>query len=213
MCGTIDNLHELGRLCKEHDIIFIVDAAQTAGLIDIDMKADHIDILTFTGHKSLLGPQGIGGFLIRADLAQVIDPLIAGGMGSFSDSDMMPCTMPELFEAGTPNLVGIIGLGPAHDYIESQTTTKMFDYEMELALYFLKSVNTIPNVNHISIPNLSGSCPIVAIDFIGLANALVSYHLENDYNITTRCGMHCAYLAHQTLGTYPRSCPFLFWLQ
>lgn len=204
VCGTIANLDKIGAFCKQHELILIVDAAQTAGILEIDMEANHIDVLTFTGHKSLLGPQGIGGFLIMPEITKLIEPLIAGGTGSFSDSDMMPCVMPDRYEAGTQNIAGIIGLGAALEFIEQQKICNLFEHEKNLALYFLSKIQTIPNVKHIGMPRLQGSCPIVALDFVGFDNAMISYRLENDYHITTRCGLHCSYLAHQTLCTYPQ---------
>ena len=110
VCGTIQPLESIGPICKAHSLQFIVDAAQTAGVIPIDVKACHIDALCFTGHKGLLGPQGIGGIILTKEMAQALTPLIAGGTGSFSHLETMPTHMPDAFEAGTLNLPGIIGL-------------------------------------------------------------------------------------------------------
>ena len=113
VCGTIQPLESIGPICKAHNLQFIVDAAQTAGVIPIDVKACHIDALCFTGHKGLLGPQGIGGIILTKEMAQTLIPLIAGGTGSFSHLETMPTHMPDAFEAGTLNLPGIIGLNEA----------------------------------------------------------------------------------------------------
>ena len=101
VCGTIQPLKSIGPICKAHNLQFIVDAAQTAGVIPIDVKACHIDALCFTGHKGLLGPQGIGGIILTKEMAQNLTPLIAGGTGSFSHLETMPTHMPDAFEAGT----------------------------------------------------------------------------------------------------------------
>lgn len=107
VCGTILNLEEVGRICQEKNIIFIIDTAQTAGFLDIDYKKLGADAITFTGHKSLLGPQGIGGFIINDKLVKIIPSLIAGGTGSLSEEEIQPNYMPDKYEAGTPNVLGI----------------------------------------------------------------------------------------------------------
>ena len=113
VCGTVMPAQEIGNFCKEHELLFILDTAQTAGTIDIDMEKYHIDALAFTGHKGLRGPQGTGGFLIRNELAAQIEPLISGGTGSASHSEEVPAFLPDRFEPGTPNIPGILGLHAA----------------------------------------------------------------------------------------------------
>ena len=115
--GTMLPIQEVGNFCKENGLIFILDSAQTAGVFPIDMEKMHIDILCFTGHKGLLGPQGIGGFILRDELVLKIEPLISGGTGSLSNVETVPEFMPDRFEAGTPNLPGIFGLHAALNWL------------------------------------------------------------------------------------------------
>ena len=121
VCGTTMPAQEIGNFCKEHELLFILDTAQTAGTINIDMEKYHIDALAFTGHKGLRGPQGTGGFLIRNELAAQIDPLISGGTGSASHSEEVPAFLPDRFEPGTPNIPGILGLHAALCDLEKQS--------------------------------------------------------------------------------------------
>ena len=118
--GTMLPIQEVGAFCKENGLIFILDSAQTAGVFPIDMEKMHIDILCFTGHKGLLGPQGIGGFILRDELVMKIEPLISGGTGSLSNVETVPEFMPDRFEAGTPNLPGIFGLHAALNWLRKQ---------------------------------------------------------------------------------------------
>jgi selenocysteine lyase/cysteine desulfurase len=113
VCGTILPVDEIGRICRENGLLYIVDTAQTAGILGIDFEKSHMDALAFTGHKGLLGPQGIGGFILADRLTGIVEPLVTGGTGSFSDSEDAPCCMPDRFEPGTTNIPGIFGLNAA----------------------------------------------------------------------------------------------------
>ena len=137
VCGTMAPIREIGKICREKGVVFVVDTAQSAGTLDIDFENDFIDFLAFTGHKGLLGPQGIGGFLIRKELAERITPLIAGGTGSISDQLEMPAFLPDRFESGTMNLPGIIGLHAALKYLQEKGIEKIHEKKMELTAYFL----------------------------------------------------------------------------
>src|SRR5699024_7737616 len=123
--------------------LFILDTAQTAGVLPLDMEALHIDVLAFTGHKGLRGPQGIGGFLIRDALAQEMVPLISGGTGSISHTEEIPDFLPDRFEPGTPNIPGILGLHAALTHLEKISVEEIFCREMELTEYFLKGVQKL----------------------------------------------------------------------
>ena len=125
VCGTLLPIEEIGLFCKEHGLLFIVDSAQTAGVFPIDMEKMHIDALCFTGHKSLLGPQGTGGFLLEDSLKRKMEPLIAGGTGSLSHLETMPDFLPDRFEAGTPNLPGIFGLHAALQWLMEEGKTAL----------------------------------------------------------------------------------------
>ena len=203
VCGTIQPLESIGSICKAHNLQFIVDAAQTAGVIPIDVKACHIDALCFTGHKGLLGPQGIGGIILTKEMAQTLTPLIAGGTGSFSHLETMPTHMPDAFEAGTLNLPGIIGLNEGLAYIESQGMENIHNHELALTQSFLEGLQSIDGINIVGKQNIQDRTAVVSITIDGMDPASIAYELESTYHIMTRVGLHCAPRAHQTLGTYP----------
>ena len=206
VCGTLMPLEQVGEICQRHGIKFIVDAAQTAGSIAIDMKAMHIDVLTFTGHKSLLGPQGIGGFLVSDEVAKEMIPLVTGGTGSVSDSEIQPDFMPDKFESGTQNIPGIYGLHAALSYLEKTGIANIHAHEMELCGAFIEKIDGLnnPNIRLVGTRKMDRRGPVVSLDFIGQDNAEISFRLDSEYGISTRCGMHCAPNAHKTLETYPQ---------
>ena len=203
VCGTIQPLESIGSICKTHNLQFIVDAAQTAGVIPIDVKACHIDALCFTGHKGLLGPQGIGGIILTKEMAQNLTPLIAGGTGSFSHLETLPTHMPDAFESGTLNLPGIIGLNEGLSYIESQGMENIHNHELALTQAFLEGLQSIDGINIVGKQNIQDRTAVVSIIIDGMDPASIAYELESTYHIMTRVGLHCAPRAHQTLGTYP----------
>ena len=203
VCGTIQPLELIGPICKAHNLQYIVDAAQTAGVIPIDVKACHIDALCFTGHKGLLGPQGIGGIILTKEMAHTLTPLIAGGTGSFSHLETMPTHMPDAFESGTLNLPGIIGLNEGLSYIESQGMENIHNHELALTQAFLEGLQSIDGINIVGKQNIQDRTAVVSITIDGMDAASIAYELESTYHIMTRVGLHCAPRAHQTLGTYP----------
>lgn len=203
VCGTIQPIQSIGALCKAHNLHFIVDAAQTAGVIPINVKACHIDALCFTGHKGLLGPQGIGGIILTKEIAQTLTPLIAGGTGSFSHLETIPTHMPDAFEAGTLNLPGIIGLNEGLTYIESVGMKNIHNHELTLTKTFLEGLRSITGINIIGKQDTQDRTAVVSITIDGMDPASIAYELESTYHIMTRVGLHCAPRAHQTLGTYP----------
>jgi len=200
--GTVQPLKELGKLCHAHGIPLVVDAAQTAGHYPIQMDEWKLSAVAFPGHKGLLGPQGIGGAILRPELSKKICPLLTGGTGSESAKLEMPRRMPELLEAGTLNLPGICGLGKALSYIESTGIEALQTHERSLTERFMQSLRDNP---HISIPgpDENGRVGVVSVRFLRRDNAEAAFLLEQDYGILTRCGLHCAPLAHKTLGTFP----------
>ena len=203
VCGTVQPIESIGAICKAHNLHFILDAAQTAGVIPIDVKACHIDALCFTGHKGLLGPQGIGGIILTKEIAQILTPLIAGGTGSFSHLETMPTHMPDAFEAGTLNLPGIIGLNEGLSYIEAVGMKNIHNHELALTKTFLEGLRSITGINIIGKQDIQDRTAVVSITIDGLDAASIAYELESNYHIMTRVGLHCAPRAHQTLGTYP----------
>ncbi len=203
VCGTLMPIGEIGEICKKRGIFFIVDSAQTAGVFPLDMNSMGIDFLAFTGHKGLLGPQGIGGFLVRDELASAIDATVFGGTGSASDVLDMPDFLPDKFEPGTLNIPGILGLSCALDYIMETGIDAIRKKEQDLTGLFLDTVNRRKDIRVIGKKDAEGRCAIVSIDFPGKDNAEISFTLDRKYGIMTRAGLHCAPLAHKTLGTFP----------
>lgn len=203
VCGTLLPLKAVGEFCKKNNIYFIADTAQTAGAIPIDMKDMRIDVLCFTGHKSLLGPQGIGGFLISEELCKIIKPLIEGGTGSFSESENQPSYMPDKFEGGTLNIPGIYGLNASIKYINSLGIDNIQNHEESLTKLFIDKVTEIPEATILGLPSSKSRTSVVSLDFKNFDNGEIAYYLDRYYGISVRCGLHCAPLAHKTLGTFP----------
>lgn len=204
VCGTIMPLFEVGEICRERGIAFIIDAAQSAGALTVDFKQLNADAIAFTGHKGLMGPQGVGGFLVSDKLAKEIEPLITGGTGSASDSEDQPKCLPDKFEAGTPNIPGIFGLNAALKYLDSVGTKNILSEEMKLTGAFINEVSNMKNVMLPGIDGIIGRTAVVSLDFQGWDNAEIAYELDREYGIMTRCGLHCAPSAHKTLGTFPQ---------
>ncbi|WP_138204344.1 aminotransferase class V-fold PLP-dependent enzyme [Haloimpatiens lingqiaonensis] len=204
VCGTILPLEIVGDICKKHNLFFIIDSAQTAGFIDVDFEKFNADAIAFTGHKSLMGPQGIGGFLISDRLNCITTPLIEGGTGSLSESESQPDYMPDKFESGTMNLPGIFGLNAALKYINNVGLSSIREKELELTKKFIEEIKNIKEINLIGKQNIEGRTAVVSLDFTSFDNGEISHLLNRDFNIMTRCGLHCAPSAHKTLGTFPR---------
>lgn len=203
VCGTVLDAEEVGKICKEKGVFFALDAAQSAGVINIDFEKFNLSALCLTGHKGLLGPQGTGALLLRHELAEALDPVISGGTGSASHLLTMPEFMPDKFEAGTLNLPGIIGLNASLEYIHRVGIDTIFETEKQLAQLFIEEIDKLPNVKIIGVRDWNKRVGTVSLDFESIDNAEVSFILDSEYGIMTRCGLHCAPLAHQTLGTYP----------
>lgn len=204
VCGTILPIREIGEICRRRHLFFAVDTAQSAGTIPVDMEECRIDFLAFTGHKGLLGPQGIGGFVISEELDGCMEPYIAGGTGSQSDSFDMPGLLPDKYESGTLNLPGIIGLHAALSYIKERGLAAIHSRKMELAGYFLEQILEQKGVCVAGKKGLEDRVAVVSLDFLEIDNALAAFELEQQYGVMTRVGLHCAPAAHRTLRTYPQ---------
>ena len=200
--GTIFPLEEVAAICHEKGIPLAVDAAQTAGHIDIDMTKLHIAALSVPGHKGLLGPQGIGVMILDKDFVKQLKPIITGGTGSASDSEVQPNYLPDAFESGTLNLPGIIGLHKSVSFIMEQGTDKLLQHDRHCTQLFLDGVKDLP-LRVVGPGNVEQQVGVVSIDFVGKDNAEIAYRLEREFGIMTRCGLHCAPNAHKTLGTFP----------
>jgi len=201
VCGTIMPIEAVAEICKKHKIRLIVDAAQTAGSVDIDASA--VDALAFAGHKGLLGPQGIGGFIIKKRFAEEITPMIMGGTGSFSHGYEQPHVLPDKFESGTMNLSGIIGFKKAIEYVNTVGVEAIHKKEMALTAAFISRVKNLGGVEIIGKEDTIGRVAVVSLNFPANDNATIAAILDDEYGVMTRCGLHCAPIAHKTLGTYP----------
>lgn len=204
VCGTIVPIKAIGEICRRHHLFFVVDTAQSAGTIPVNMQECNIDFLAFTGHKGLLGPQGIGGFLISEELNDQMKPYIAGGTGSQSDVLQMPESLPDKYESGTMNLPGIIGLHAALSYIEETGIKTIHRKKLELTQYFLENVKEFSNIRIVGKEGMKDRVAVVSLDFVQEDNAVIAFELEQNYGIMTRVGLHCAPIAHRTLQTYPQ---------
>lgn len=202
--GTILDLAPVGALCRERGIPFIVDAAQTAGFLEVDMEALKADAVAFTGHKSLLGPQGTGGFVVRDELAGRLETFIEGGTGSLSELEEQPVYMPDKFEAGTPNVVGLFGLHAALCHLEKVGLEAVRTHELAMAARFMEGLEAIPEATLVGRKSLDWRTAVISLDFKEADNALVSHELAKRFGISTRCGLHCAPSAHKTFGTFPQ---------
>ena len=222
--GTMLPIQEVGAFCKENGLVFILDSAQTAGVFPIDMEKMHIDILCFTGHKGLLGPQGIGGFILRDELVLKIEPLISGGTGSLSNVETVPEFMPDRFEAGTPNLPGIFGLHAALNWLRklgekslsaelfttehcfSAALEKISEHELHLTEEFLTLLEPLEKEGKLKIIGKKDTemrTGVVSIQTLTRELSDTAFQLDTRYGIMTRVGLHCAPSAHKTMGTYP----------
>ncbi|MFR3948084.1 MAG: aminotransferase class V-fold PLP-dependent enzyme [Ruminococcus sp.] len=207
VCGTRMPLDALGEICQRHQLYFVVDSAQTAGIVPINMDKMHIDALAFTGHKGLRGPQGTGGFLVSQELAEQMEPLISGGTGSVSHTEEIPDFIPDRFESGTPNLPGIYGLHEALLYLKTHSLQAINEKELSLTGYFLEQLQALDDTGrHIRIigkKDLTDRNAVVSIQTPEIDMSQVAWQLDNEYGVMTRVGLHCAPNAHKTLGTYP----------
>ena len=204
VCGTVQNAEAVGKLCKLNGIPLVLDAAQTAGHVPVDFQAFGLSALSVPAHKGLLGPQGIGALLVTPDFAQGLDPLIAGGTGSLSDSEDLPPYMPDRFESGTPNLPGIYGWSAAMDYVNQIGLHNLRSHEEALTLRMLDGLKGLPNLRLVGTGDMARRVGVIAVDFLKEDNAQIADRLEQEFGILTRCGMHCAPSAHKTLNTFPQ---------
>lgn len=204
VCGSVQDARAVGEICRKHGIAFVLDAAQTAGHYPVDFEAFGLSALCVPGHKGLLGPSGIGALLMTDAFAKTLDPIVAGGTGSASDSEYLPDYLPDRFESGTPNLPGIYGWEAALQYVETRGVEGLRAHEMALCQRFLEGLSSIEGVALCGTKDLNRRVGVVSVDFLHKDNAEAAFELELDYGILTRCGLHCAPSAHKTLDTFPR---------
>jgi len=215
VCGTVLPVREIGTLAQARGIPLLVDAAQTAGVWPIHIDADGVDLLAFCGHKGLLGPTGTGGLAIRESFdIDRLPPLIQGGTGSRSEREVHPDFLPDKYEAGTPNIVGLAGLAASTRYVLARGVEAIRRHEQDLTARLLAGLRGIPGVQVYGTGRGSASRAVVSFNIAGRTCAEVASSLEQDFGVLCRPGLHCAPAAHRTLGTLPsgtlRFAPGLF---
>jgi len=202
VCGTLNPVAEIGALCAQRGITFLVDAAQTAGSLPIDVVAMHIDLLAFPGHKGLLGPQGTGGLYIAPGLE--LATLAEGGTGSQSASQEQPLHLPDRFESGTPNTPGLAGLAAGIAYITGRGVAAIGKHETALCERLVGGVSGLPGLTVLGPSVGQPRAAAVAIKIKGMDPMDASAILDQHFGIACRAGLHCAPRAHQCLGTLPQ---------
>ena len=203
VCGTILPIRQIGKIAQDNGLLYILDSAQTAGVLPIDIKKDHISILCFAGHKGLLGAPGVGGFVIAPEIARQIEPIVVGGTGILSELQEMPEDTPMRFEAGTPNLMGYYGLAASLSWIKRVGMDKIHQQETHNYRYLLNGLQAINDLRVLGTQDPHRSVAVLAIDLPGTDIGKIAYRLDNKYRVITRCGLHCAPLANRSLGTFP----------
>ena len=199
--GTIQQIQEIGRIARNNDIIFMIDAAQTAGVYEIDVDKQFIDMLAFTGHKGPLGPTGTGGLYVGERLT--LEPWREGGTGFEPASLSQPEELPFKLESGTPNVVGIAGLKAGIEFVLSEDIQKIRNHELKLTSKIIQSLKDDKRFIIYGTTDISKKVGILSINVKGFRPAEVGAILDQSFDIAVRPGLHCAPFAHQMLGTFP----------
>ncbi|KGO14672.1 aminotransferase class V-fold PLP-dependent enzyme [Clostridium botulinum] len=202
--GTIQPLETIGKICKEKGIYFIIDSAQTAGVLPLNFQNLNCNALAFTGHKALLGPQGIGGFIIDDELNNIATNFIEGGTGSLSESTLQPDFLPDKFESGTMNTPGIAGLLAGIEYINEEGLNAIKKREEYLSREFINGLLNIDSVKVYGPLDASLRTATISINSSKIDNSELGFLLDSEFGIMVRTGLHCAPLAHRTIGSFPQ---------
>jgi len=202
--GTLLPANEVGSIAKQYDLLFLVDAAQTAGAYPIDVERNGIDLLAFTGHKSLYGPQGTGGLVIgeRVNEKEMV-PLKQGGTGSRSEFEEQPDFLPDRFESGTPNGVGIAGLLAGVRFVLEKGVEQIHQQESRLMDRLIEGLKEIPKLKFYAPENRKDRMATLSFNLEQLSSSEMALRLEKEFGILCRPGLHCAPAAHRTIGTFP----------
>jgi cysteine desulfurase family protein len=200
VAGTIQPIKEIASLAHHYGAFLLVDAAQTAGTYPINVERDEIDLLAFTGHKGLFGPQGIGGLYVRPGFD--LEIFFSGGTGSKSEEDLQPEFMPDRLEIGTPNAGGAASLAAGISFVLQKGVDNIHLYEKNLANKLIAGLENLPKVKIVA-REASERLPVVSFTIEGMSVSEVGYRLDAEYGICTRVGLHCAPWAHRSFGTFP----------
>ena len=202
--GVLQDLSGVGEIARAHGLLFLVDSAQTAGCVPLEMTANGIDLLAFTGHKSMMGPLGTGGLVIgpRVDLER-FEPLVRGGTGSRSESEEQPVFLPDRYESGTPNAVGLAGLEAGVRWVLRQKVETIRQHGIDLTTQLLDGLRRVPELVVLGGGEAMARVPTVSWQLPGLLVSDAGWRLDEDHGVLCRVGLHCAPAAHRTLGTFP----------
>ncbi len=202
--GTLLPVAEVAAIARHHGLILLVDAAQTGGAYPVNMQADGIDLLAFTGHKSLYGPMGTGGLIIgeRVDIER-LKPIKRGGTGSRSEQEEQPDFLPDMCESGTPNAVGLAGLTAGIKWVIAQGVDTIRAHEVALTRQLIAGLQAIPGVTVYGGQEADRQTATVSFNITDKSPAEVGLRLDKEHNVMCRVGLHCAPAAHKTIGTFP----------
>ncbi len=199
--GTVQPIREIGKIAREHGVPFVVDAAQSAGHVPIDVQSDCIDLLAAPGHKALLGPLGTGFLYLRPGMEKIVRTLREGGTGSVSEDDRQPEFLPDKYEPGSHNAIGIIGLSEGVKFILDQTVEKLAAHELDLVRTFLEGVSNVEGLSYFGPQGVRSRVGVFTVKLDGYDPQELSAILESQFGVLTRSGIHCAPLAHAAIGT------------
>ena len=199
--GTVQPIRTIGQIAREAGVPFVVDAAQSAGHLPIDVQADLIDLLAAPGHKGLLGPLGTGFLYVRPGIEKILQTTREGGTGSVSELDTQPDFMPDKYEPGSHNAIGIIGLSEGVRWILDQGIDKLHSHDVELSRTFIHGIEGIEGLTYFGPRTTSDRVGVFSVRLDGYEPQELSAALEASFGILTRSGIHCAPLAHEAIGT------------
>ena len=202
--GTLLPVPEVGCIAREHNLLLLVDAAQTGGAYPIDVQADGIDLLGFTGHKSLYGPMGTGGLVVgdRVEVA-CLDPLKRGGTGSHSQHEEQPGFLPDMYESGTLNAVGLAGLHAGVSWVLDRGVSAVRQHDLQLTERLIDGLMQVPGVSLYGALDPTRRTATVSFNIAGMDPSEVGLRMDEEFGIMCRVGLHCSPSAHKTIGTFP----------
>jgi len=199
--GTIQPIREIGKIAREHGVTFLVDAAQSAGHVPIDVRADCIDLLAAPGHKGMLGPPGTGFLYIRPGVEKKLRTIREGGTGTLSQNDVQPDFLPDKYEPGSHNAIGILGLSEGVGWIAEQTVEKLAAHDRTLVGTFFDGIADVEGIKLFGLQSVRNRVGVLSVAIDGFSPQELAAVLESSYGVLTRAGIHCAPLAHKFLGT------------
>ena len=202
--GTVLPVDALAGIAREEGVLLIADAAQTVGTIPINVEKIGVDVLCFTGHKSLLGPQGTGGFYVRKGVEKRLTPFMRGGTGSLSEFEEQPDFLPDKFESGTPNGIGLAGLGAGVRFVLETGVDRIREKETGLARQFIDGLRGMDGVTIYGSHDAREHTAVISFNIRGASSSDVAFALDEQFGILCRPGLHCAPAAHRTIGTFPQ---------